>query len=96
MRDEIAKINIIQGKNSFWEGVYMKGAYITYNNSLRLVQCWRHSARAWAPVLPILLPTRLHMYVNSNKYNVIIIIVPDLGNYVCGMISNYMYVCKIV
>ena len=45
MRDEIAKINIIQGENSFWEGD-MKGAYITYNNSLRLVKCWRHSARA--------------------------------------------------
>ena len=57
-------------------GGYMKGAYITYNNSLRLVQCWRHFARAWAPVLPIVFSIRL--YVNSNNY----IIVPDLENYV--------------
>ena len=61
----------------------MKGAYITYNNSLRLVKCWRHSARAWAPVLPILLSIRLH--VNSNNY--IIIIVPDLGNYVAWSLT---------
>ena len=40
--------------------------HITYNNSLRLVQCWRPSARAWAPATPMLLSIRLH--VNSNTY----------------------------
>ena len=36
---------------------------VAYSNSWRLVQCWRHFARAWAPASPI--PLYLTLYVNS-------------------------------
>ena len=44
----------------------MGNKHITYDNSLRLVQCWRLSARAWAPASPILLSTRLHVKKNTS------------------------------
>ena len=36
--------------------------HITYCNFWRLVQCWRPSARVWAPATPMLFQFRLHVW----------------------------------
>ena len=49
---------------------------MTYSNVWRLVQCWRALARAWAPAVPTLFPSRL--YMNNKTQQIITICDPGV------------------
>ena len=51
------------------QSIVMVNTQITYSNFWRLVQCWKLSARAWAPATPMLFPLRLCEQQNTLTYH---------------------------